>query len=82
MIGSSGDRAQIKMNGTNSIASAVGAMCAISGKKGDWIVLAEWKEYEDGKFYPECVKAGKIDGKTLKEDTMYMLIDGEFVAQD
>lgn len=81
-IGSSGDFAKIKMTGARSIASAIGGGCAISGKKDDWIVLAEWKEDENGEYYPACVKAGKIDGETLKEDTMYMLKDGEFVVED
>ena len=77
-IGSSGDGAQIKMEGERSVASAIGARSQISGKKGDWIVLAEWDYDDDGKFYPKCVKAGQIDGETLKEDVMYRLEDGEF----
>ena len=77
-IGSSGDRAQIKMEGERSVASAIGEKCHISGKKGDWIVLAEWDVDDNGKCYPKCVKAGQIDGETLKEDVMYCLEDGEF----
>ena len=77
-IGSSGDGAKIKMEGERSVASAIGAKCQISGKKGDWIVLAEWDFDDNGKYYPKCVKAGQIDGETLKEDVMYRLEDGEF----
>ena len=77
-IGSSGDGAKIKMEGNRSVASAIGARCQISGKKGDWIVLAEWDVDDNGEFYPKCVKAGQIDGETLKEDVMYRLEDGEF----
>ena len=77
-IGSSGDGAKIKMEGERSVASAIGARCQISGKKGDWIVLAEWDIDDNGKWYPKCVKAGQIDGETLKEDVMYRLEDGEF----
>ena len=40
-IGSSGSCAQIKMTGRRSVASAIGLDCQISGKMGDWIVLAE-----------------------------------------
>ena len=76
-IGSSGDGAKIKMKGERSVAAAVGYKCTISGKKGDWIVLAEWKKDSKG-WYPACVKAGQIDGETLKEDTMYRLVNGEF----
>ena len=77
-IGSSGDGAKIKMEGERSVASAIGARCQISGKKGDWIVLAEWDIDDNDKYYPKCVKAGQIDGETLKEDVMYRLEDGEF----
>ena len=77
-IGSSGDGAKIKMEGERSVGSAIGYNCQISGKKGDWIVLAEWKQDENDKWYPACVKAGRIDGETLKEDTMYTLKDGDF----
>ena len=77
-IGSSGYGAKIKMEGERSVASAIGARCEISGKKGDWIVLAEWDFDDNGKHYPKCVKAGQIDGEALKEDVMYRLEDGEF----
>ena len=77
-IGSSGDGAQIKMEGQRSVASAVGNNCRISGKKGDWIVLAEWKQDDNNNWYPACVKSGQIDGEVLKEDTMYRLENGEF----
>ena len=66
------------MEGERSVASAIGARCQISGKKGDWIVLAEWDVDDNGKLYPKCVKAGQIDGETLKEDVLYRLEDGEF----
>ena len=77
-IGSSGNEAQIEMKGSRSVAATVGYDCMISGKKGCWIVLAEWKRDDEGKWYPACVKAGQIDGETLKEDTMYKLENGEF----
>ena len=77
-IGSSGDGAKIKMEGHRSIATAVGYNCMISGKKGSWIVLAEWKKDDEGEWYPAYVKAGQIDGVNLKEDTMYKLENGEF----
>ena len=80
-IGSSGDGAQIKMQGERSVAAAVGYKSSISGKKGDWIVLAEWKRNPAGQWYPAYVKAGQIDGETLKEDTMYHLEEGEFKSE-
>ena len=77
-IGSSGDGAKIKMTGKRSVGSAIGYNCSISGKKGDWIVLAEWKQDDNNNWYPACVKSGQIDGEVLKEDTMYRLENGEF----
>lgn len=31
---------------------------------------------------PVCVKSVQIDGETLKADTWYKLVDGEFVEVD
>ena len=73
-IGSSGYSAQIKSEGINSIISAIGKKSTIKAKKDSWIVLAEFDE----KGIVKSVKSGKIDGKILKEDTFYILKDGEF----
>ena len=77
-IGSSGDGAQINMRGTDSVGAAIGYDSRTKGAVGNWIVLAEWKR-EGDRWYPACVKAGLIDGVTLKPDTWYTLRDGEFV---
>jgi hypothetical protein len=47
-------------------------------KIGSWITLAEWKTI-DGIYTPINVKTEKVDGKKIKEDTYYKLVDGEFV---
>ena len=54
--------------GYNSMAKA---------KKGSWITLAEWKRKND-KWIPVCVKTEQVDGKRIKEDTFYKLINCEF----
>ena len=60
--------------GRNSIARA---------KKGSFITLAEWKySKEIGKYIPVNVKTRKVDGKNIKEDTYYKLIDGKFVEAE
>ena len=41
------------------------------------IVLSEWKTIE-GKYTPVCVKAEIVDGKRIKADTWYKLVNGEF----
>jgi len=80
-IGSSGDGARITLKGERSVAAAVGYNSRIKGKKGDWIVLTEWKRDERG-WYPAFVKTGQIDGETLKEDVFYYLENGEFIAEE
>ena len=61
--------------GYNSIARA---------KIGSWITLAEWVKTdiadEKGSYIwkPKCVKTEYVDGKRIKEDTFYKLVNGEF----
>ena len=43
------------------------------------IVLTEWVWGDAGEYVPTCVKAEIVDGKRIKADTWYTLIDGEFV---
>ena len=78
-IGSSGDWAKINIRGTDSVGAAIGYGSMAKGAAGNWIVLAEWKMKTDNKWFPVCVKAGKIDGEALKPDTWYKLENGEFV---
>lgn len=49
------------------------------GTLGCWIVLTERGEW-NGKTYPIiCVKSFKVDGKNIKENTFYKLINGNAV---
>ena len=63
-------------------------MCAgnnskAKGKIGSWITLAEWKyDNEESLWKPKCVKTEYIDGTIIKEDTWYILKDGEFVEYE
>lgn len=66
------------MNGLKSVGANIGVNGKIKGKKGNWIVLAEY----DGKRLPLCVKSAQIDGEKIKEDTFYQLKNGEFVEAD
>lgn len=57
-------------------------MCAGCNSKakaaiGSWITLAEWKRI-GGVWKPICVKTEQVDGKRIKADTYYKLIDGKF----
>ena len=55
--------------------SAISAEATASAKVGSWIVLTEYDNNKNIK----CVKAEYVDGKMIKEDTSYALINGEFV---
>ena len=79
-IGSSGDFAQIGSSGKDCVICCAGHNSVVKAKKGSWITLAEW-EYskEKERYIPKCVKTEFVDGERIKEDTLYKLIDGEFV---
>ena len=79
-IGSSGDSAQIESSGMYAVVMCAGHDSKAKAKKGSFITLAEW-EYSDkvGKWIPKNVKTRKVDGKNIKEDTFYKLVNGKFV---
>ena len=64
--------------GKNGIASNLGIYGRASGKIGTWLVLAEWIE-EEYEYKLKEVKTIEVDGKKIKEDTLYRLIGGKFV---
>ena len=66
MIESTGEKAVIMSAGHNTKARA---------KVGSWIVLTEYDNNREVK----CIKAEYVDGERIKEDTLYELINGEFV---
>ena len=76
-IGSSGDSAKIISSGKNAVICCAGQACAVKGKKGSWITLAEWKWIKE-EYVPVCVKTRKIDGVKIKEDTFYILKNKKF----
>jgi hypothetical protein len=76
-LASSGYYAKLELNGKDTVGAAIGIESKIKGKKGNWITLAEYQW--DGKGYkPICVRSAQIDGKIIKADTFYQLINGEF----
>ena len=76
-IGSSGYYAQIGSGGRNSVVMCAGFNSKAKAAVGSWITLAEWRK-TDGEYKPICVKTEQVDGKRIKADTYYKLIDGEF----
>ena len=76
-IGSSGDSAQIDSSGQDSVIMCAGHDSKAKAAIGSWITLAEWKRIEDV-WKPICVKTEQVDGKRIKADAYYRLIDGKF----
>ena len=77
-IGSSGYGAKIESTGKRAVLMCAGNDSMAKAQVGSWITLAEWKEI-DGVYTPVCVKTRKVDGKRIKADTFYKLVDGKFV---
>ena len=75
-----GDQAIASVNeAEESIAIVTGKDSSASGSLGCWIVLTERGEW-NGNGYPIIeVKAFKVDGKKIKPDTRYKLVEGEAV---
>ena len=79
-IGSSGYYAQIDSSGLYAVVMCAGNNCIAKAKKGSFITLAEWEYSEEVRRYiPVNVKTRKVDGKHIKEDTFYKLVNGKFV---
>ena len=76
-IGSSGNYAKIDSSGQNSVVMCAGYDSKAKAAIGSWITLAEWEKVENV-WKPICVKTEQVDGKRIKADTYYRLIDGKF----
>ena len=76
-IGSSGDYAKIGSSDQDSVIMCAGHDSKAKAAIGSWITLAEWKRIEDV-WKPICVKTEHVDGKRIKADAYYRLIDGKF----
>lgn len=70
-----GDYSAAKVSGKGSVAVVTGRDSKAAGALGDWIVLTE----RDDWYRIKDVKAFKVDGKKIKADTFYKLVDGEAV---
>ena len=73
-----GNYSAASVEGKDSIALAFGVESKAKGALGCYIVLAEWGEDDEGNRQLKTVKCHKVDGKTVKPDTWYMLKNGKF----
>ena len=74
----SGYSSAAEVSGNESVACALGIESAAKGALGCWLVLSEWKFLSDG-WHRVNVKCRKVDGKHIKPDVFYKLIDNNFV---
>jgi len=78
-IGSSGGGARIASSGKHSVICCAGDSSIVKAKIGSWITLSEWQYDEtESMFIPVCVKTEYVDGKKIKADTFYKLVNGKF----
>ena len=73
-----GDWSAASVEGKDSIALAFGVESKAKGTLGCYIVLTEWGKDDEGNRQLKTVKCHKVDGKTIKPDTWYMLKNGKF----
>ena len=73
-----GNQSVATVEGKESIAIATGIKGRAKGALGCYIVLAEWKRDERGKWHIMDVKSAKVDGEKIKANTFYMLENGKF----
>lgn len=67
-------------SGKDSIAVAWGVESKAKAALGSYIALSEWiYDFNEGNYILKCAKMRKVDGKTIKPDTFYKLVDGKFV---
>ena len=73
-----GNHSVATVEGKDSIACSLGLEGKAKGKKGCWLVLAQW---ETGGVYRKLleVKSVPVDGEIIKEDTFYTLVEGQVV---
>ena len=73
-----GDCSAATVEGKNSVAVVTGLNGRAKGTKGCWIVCTE----RDDDYNIHCIKAAEVDGEKIKENTFYMLKNGEFVESE
>lgn len=76
-----GDWSAATVAGKQSVAVSLGIEGKAKGALGCWIVLAEWKETDTG-WERVDVQSELVDGDEIKEDTFYMLKNGQFEEVD
>ena len=77
-----GDYSAATVEGKESVAIVTGIGGRARGALGCWIVLTERGDFDGVTFPIKEVKAFKVDGVNIKENTFYRLVDGKPVEVD
>ena len=72
-----GDYSAATVEGKESVALVTGKDSIARGALGCWIVLTERGDFDGVTFPIKEVKAFKVDGVNIKENTFYRLVDGK-----
>ena len=72
-----GDRSAATVEGKESVALVTGKDSIARGELGCWIVLTERGDFDGVTFPIKEVKAFKVDGANIKDNTFYRLVDGK-----
>lgn len=74
-----GNRGAASATGKSGVALAAGVECKAKGALGCAICCVERGEWDGETFPITAVRAAIVDGETIKADTWYKLVSGEFV---
>ena len=74
-----GDYSAATVEGKESVAIVTGKDGRSRGVLGSWIVLTERGDWDENIYPIKDVKAFKVDGVNIKENTFYRLINGKAV---
>ena len=77
-----GDQSAATVEGKESVAIVTGRDGRARGALGCWIVLTERGDFDGVTFPIKEVKAFKVDGVNIKENTFYRIVDGKPVEVD
>ena len=72
-----GDCSASSVEGKDSVAIVFGVNSKAKGALGCYIALAEWESTDNG-YVLKDFKSAKVDGKKIKENTFYKLVNGKF----
>ena len=72
-----GDCSAATVEGKESVAIVTGKDGRARGVLGSWIVLTERGDFDGNIYHIKEVKAFKVDGVNIKENTFYRLVDGK-----